>query len=166
MKNEAAEIIKMLEKEKFYAECPCCGEPVLLRDAGLFYLGDFSPEALDLYRQNKEEAKSRRQELRRTRKLISERSERTAASVNIGFILERLAPTMNGFRFSRTDCRSLFDPIDYVIFEGLSYKGRVSRLVFADVKTGASRLTNVQKELKSLVERKKVNWDIYEQRER
>lgn len=64
------------------------------------------------------------------------KSEEGAKSTNIGFILERLAPTMKNFRFNHNDCRSLFDPIDYIIFEGLSTKGKVSKFFFVDIKTG------------------------------
>jgi predicted Holliday junction resolvase-like endonuclease len=61
--------------------------------------------------------------------------------VNIGFILERIAPAMKAFEFDRNDCRSLFDPIDYIIFSGLTCHGKVDRLIFADIKTGNARLS-------------------------
>ncbi|MFH1620033.1 MAG: Holliday junction resolvase-like protein [bacterium] len=76
-------------------------------------------------------------------------------------MLERLAPAMKSFRFNRNDCRSLFDPIDYIIFEGLSKNGTVSRLLFADIKTGKARLSGGQKKIRELVERKKVDIDYY-----
>jgi len=40
--KDAKEIIRTLEENRFYAECPCCGEAILLKDAGLFYLDDWS----------------------------------------------------------------------------------------------------------------------------
>lgn len=162
LRNQAREIIHLLETGGFYAECPCCEEPILLKKAHLFYLDDFTPEALELYKQQKTELNEREMKLKERRKSISQTSEIGAKSVNIGFILERLAPTMREFRFDRNNCRSLFDPIDYVIFEGLSKKGTVSKLFFVDIKTGAARLKNNQKEIKSLVQRKKVEWDTYE----
>ena len=33
--KEAKEIIRTLEENQFYAECPCCGEPILLKGAGV-----------------------------------------------------------------------------------------------------------------------------------
>jgi predicted Holliday junction resolvase-like endonuclease len=161
LKNEANKIIRILETGGFYAECPCCEEPILLKKAGLFYLDDFTPDARALYNQHKAELKEREKELKDYRKSIAETSEVGAKAVNIGFILERLAPTMQDFRFDRNDCRSLFDPIDYVIFEGLSKKGSVSKILFADIKTGTARLQNKQKEIRNLVEKKKVDWDTY-----
>lgn len=159
--KEAREIIHSLETGNFYVECPCCGEPIQLKNAGLFYLDDFTPEAEELYQQRKAELKERERELKMKRKAIPERSKVTAKAVNIGFILERLAPSMRQFRFERNDCRSLFDPIDYLIFEGLTRKGSVSKIFFADIKTGSARLKNTQKEIKSIVERKQITWDTY-----
>jgi len=163
-KKEAKEIIRTLEEHKFYAVCPCCGEPIALKDAGLFYLNDFSPEAERLYEKKLQECKTRQTKIREERRAISERSEKATATINIGLILERIAPTMKAFQFDRNDCRSLFDPIDYVIFEGLSKKNSVSKILFTEIKTGKSRLNEHQKEIKNLVERKQVAWDIYRRR--
>jgi len=107
------------------------------------------------------EIKEGEKELRERRKSIPRISEAKTTAVNIGFILERIAPSMKEFRFDRNDCRSLFDPIDYVIFEGLSKRGSVSKILFADIKTGKAALTKKQKEIRDLVEAKKVIWDTY-----
>ena len=159
--KEAKEIIRTLEENNFYVECPCCGEPILLKDAGLFYLDDFSPDAEKLYQQKLQECKIREKEIREERKAISRRSETTTTSVNIGFILERIAPSMKEFPFNHNDCRSLFEPIDYIIFEGLSKKNSVSKILFTEIKTGKARLNPHQKEIRKLVERKQVTWDTY-----
>jgi predicted Holliday junction resolvase-like endonuclease len=161
LKNEAKEIIKMLGKDNFYAECPCCGESIQLKKAGLFYLNDFTPEAEALYNQRIAEIKTREKELKEERKKIKERSEVGAKTVNIGFILERLAPSLKHFKFNKNDCRSLFEPIDYLIFEGLSQKRTVTKLLFVDIKTGESRLKSIQKEIKNCIEHKKVALDTY-----
>ncbi len=159
--KEAKEIIHTLEENNFYVECPCCGEPVLLKNAGLFYLDDFSPEAEKLYQEKVGECKVREKEIREERKAISRRSETATTTINIGFILERIAPTMGDFRFDRNDCRSLFDPIDYIIFEGLSKKNSVSKILFTEIKTGKANLTGKQKEIRNLVQRKQVTLDTY-----
>jgi predicted Holliday junction resolvase-like endonuclease len=162
LSKEAKGIIHTLEENRFYAECPCCGEPILLKDAGLFYLDDFSPDAEKLYQQKLAECKIREKEIREKRKKISLKSEIATETINIGFILERIAPSMKDFCFDRNDCRSLFDPIDYIIFEGLSQKNSVSKILFVEIKTGKARLNNHQKEIRSLVERKRVEWDTYQ----
>jgi len=163
--REAKEVIRSLESGRFYVECPCCGKAILLRDAGLFYLDDFSPEAEELYKEKLSELKDRQKELREMLKAIPQISKIKTKAVNIGFMLERIAPCMEGFCFERNDCRSLFDPIDYLIFEGLSKKGSVSKILFVDIKTGGATLSKKQREIRGLIEHKKVSWDTYEAKE-
>jgi predicted Holliday junction resolvase-like endonuclease len=158
----AKEIIRTLEDEGFYAECPCCEEPVLLKDCDLFYLDGFSEKGRGIYEQYRSELDERKTELIERRTHISQSSEVGAFATNIGLILERLAPSLSTFRHECSDCRSLFDPIDYIIFEGLCQKGIVSRIIFADIKTGNGSLSRRQREVRDLVNRKKVEFDTYE----
>lgn len=158
----AKEIIRTLEDGGFYAECPCCEEPVRLRDCELFYMDDFSEKGQQIYEQYRLELQQRGADLRERRRNVSRSSEVQAKATNIGFILERLAPSLSTFRYECSDCRSLFDPIDYVIFEGLCQKGAVSRIIFADVKTGNASLSRRQREIRDLVKSKKVEFDTYE----
>lgn len=159
--GKATELINTLEKGQFYAQCPCCDEPIPLSEAGLFYLDDFTKDGLALLTRSQQELKKRNIELKEFRKNIKMKSENGAKAVNMGFILERIAPTMKTFKFDRNDCRSLFDPIDYIIFEGLSKNAQVSRLIFSDIKTGNARLNQNQKRIRELVEKKKVDIDYY-----
>lgn len=159
--KDAKDIIRTLEEKRFYAECPCCEETILLKDAGLFYLDDFSPDAEKLYQQKLAACKIREKEIRENRKKISLKSEVSTTAINIGFISERIAPLMKDFRFDRNDCRSLFDPIDYIIFEGLNKRRSVSKILFVEIKTGKAWLNDHQKDVRSLVERKQVSWDTY-----
>jgi predicted Holliday junction resolvase-like endonuclease len=159
--KEAKKVIRMLEEKGFYAECPCCGKHFLLKDAGLFYRDDFTPEAEELYLQLVEGLEERKKEYKEMRRAISQRSEISAKAVNIGFVLERIAPCFSTFPFDRNDCRSLFDPIDYIVFEGLRKRGYVNRIVFVDIKTGKGRLTEKETEIRELVKRRRVLFDIY-----
>jgi len=166
MSVKAKELISTLEKGRFYVQCPCCDEPIPLSEAGLFYLEDFSKQGAELYAEIQAGIKERSRELKNLRQNIKVKSETGAKAVNIGFILERIAPTMGNFKFDRNDCRSLFDPIDYIIFEGLSKNGQVSRLIFSDIKTGNARLNQSQKKIRELVEKKKVDIDYYKSEEK
>ena len=55
----------------------------------------------------------------------------------------------------------MFDPIDYVIFEGLSEKQKVDKIIFVDIKSGGARLTQKQKKIKQVVEDKNVGFKTY-----
>ena len=160
--KEAKEIISTLASGNFYCECPCgCGEEIQLKDADLFYLDQFSATGKEAQKAMLEDLKQQRVDLKERELNMTKRPQTTAKAVNIGFILERIAPAFDHFPFEHNDCRSLFDPIDYVIFEGLHKKGVVSKIIFTDIKTGAAKLKNNQKEIKNLIESKKVDFKIY-----
>jgi predicted Holliday junction resolvase-like endonuclease len=123
----------------------------------------FTPEAMELLKEKKDFSKERKLELKDRAQKKSQKIETTTQSVNIGFILERLAPSLQGFRFDKNDCRSLFDPIDYVIFEGLNKTGSVQRIIFTDIKTGDARLKKSQKQIRQVVDERKVEFRTYNQ---
>lgn len=159
--SKAKEFIRALENDGFYAECPACEETTKLKECSLFYLNSFPNDARDVFEGLKLKQRERADELACRRKSISATSELGAQAVNIGLVLERLAPCMDSFRFDRGDCRSLFDPIDYLIFEGLSTRGKVSKIIFMEIKTGGASLKPVQKQVRSLVRSKKVSLAVY-----
>jgi predicted Holliday junction resolvase-like endonuclease len=160
--KEAKEIINTLTGGNFYCECPCgCGEEIKLKDADLFYLDNFSTSGEEAQMRLLEDLKQQRAELKEREKNMTKRPLLTTKAVNIGFILERIAPAFDHFPFDHNDCRSLFDPIDYVIFEGLKKNGVVSKIIFTDIKTGAAKLNMNQKIIKKLIENKKVNFKNY-----
>lgn len=157
-KSKHQEIIKTLKAGNFYLECPNTNEEVAVKTLQLFDNDNFTDEALEIYEQQLAEIKATKERLKKIRDVGATKSEAGAHSINIGFILERLAPTMGSFRFNHNDCRSLFDPIDYVIFEGLATKGKVDKIFFIDIKTGNARLNRRQKEIKAVINSKKVNF--------
>lgn len=117
-KNELDQILMELNSGEFHIECPSCNEDINLQQSGLFHLDNFTKEAKLVYKLKLQEQKERRAFLKKKKADIPKKSEVGAKAVNLGFLLERLAPTLDGFTFERNDCRSMFDPIDYVIFEG------------------------------------------------
>ena len=160
-KREIEKILQMLNNGGFHVECPNCTQQVELKEAGLFHLDHFTPEAKDVYKEMIAIQKERRADLKHRRLKIPQKSEVGAKAVNLGFLLERLAPTLDGFKFNKNDCRSLFDPIDYVIFEGLSKQKTVSKILFVDIKSGGARLSKKQKQIKEAIENGKVKFKTY-----
>ncbi|HRR06962.1 MAG TPA: Holliday junction resolvase-like protein [Victivallales bacterium] len=154
-------LIQQLESSNFYLKCPSCGEEFAAKKAGLFYLNDFTPDGMKRYEEMKAEIKERELDLRESKKKIKIKSAKAAESINIGFISERLAPILKDFKFNHNDCRAMGEPIDYIIFEGLSKNGTISKLFFVDIKTGNARLNKHQKNIKEIVEKKKIEFDTY-----
>lgn len=161
MAKQHQELIEFLQNNNFKADCSQCGTPFHLKDAVLFPIDEFTPESKAKMAEIKEALKERKLSLQQLTSKKKQKIETTTQSVNMGFILERLAPVLEQFRFNKNDCRSLFDPIDYVIFDGLHKNGKVQKIFFIDIKSGGARLKKNQKAIKTKIEEKKVEFKLY-----
>ena len=161
-KKDAENIIKSLETTGFYVDCPCCGESMGVKKATLFFMDDFPTEAKEIYNRKLAEQKQRKSDIKKRKIEIPQVSQVVSRAVNVGHILERMAPAMRGFQFERGDCRSLFDPIDYIVFQGMTKTKVIENVIFMDIKSGNARLNNVQREIKNAIENKNVSFDVYE----
>lgn len=137
-----------------FVKCPNCEEEFPLRNAQLFdaTVGAL-PELAETY------LSDQRAIIREERSLLVRRLEAAstkprigAESGTIGKVVEKVAPSLPGFPAAVADCRSLFEPIDYMVFQGLAADRRVSALLFVDVKSGRGRLTEAQQAIKRAVE--------------
>jgi predicted Holliday junction resolvase-like endonuclease len=154
-------ITELRREKRLYGTCPRCGEEFRVSSANIFDLKDeFPAEALTRIAEVKQELKEAREDIRASKHRMTSRAEITVESVNLGKILEKIAPSFDGFHYQTRDCRSLFDPIDYVIFSGLAKTGEVDSPVFLDVKSGGARLTRTQKEINDVVQRGNVEFDV------
>jgi predicted Holliday junction resolvase-like endonuclease len=159
-KEEAANVIKELSRGRVRAQCPHCEEQFPLRKANLFFLDDLTSEAIAWLEAKKEAIRQRRLELKALPSQVTSQSDLQAGAVNLGNILERVAPAMPTFPVRLTECRSLFDPIDYLAFPGAD-SGVIESIEFVELKSGNSRLNNRQKQVRDAVERGHVDLTTY-----
>ena len=67
-----------------------------------------------------------------------------------GKVSEVFAPFLEGFPYKASECKFLGDPIDYIVFEGLDERD-IKAIHFVEVKSGKSKLNDVQKQIKNLL---------------
>lgn len=72
-------------------------------------------------------------------------------SILKGQAMEQLAPFIHP-DYQVKDYKFIGDPIDYVIFSGMSDKEEDLKIVFMDIKTGTAKLTKIQKQVKKAIE--------------
>ena len=147
-------LIRQLQSDRtLVGECPSCAETFRLVDATLFPLGgDWPAAALELLKRRREEIRERREELKKQRRLMTRGARLTAEAVNLGKIVEKIAPSFRSFEFAPRDCRALLEPIDYIIFQGLARTGRAEALWFVDVKSGRANLKPGQRQIRDRVQ--------------
>jgi predicted Holliday junction resolvase-like endonuclease len=157
--NTAA-LIEELRRSALYAECPCGGEFKLARALMFDGTKPFPPEAMLIQQRLKKESQERMDELKRQRHIARTRPAISARSSNIGKSLEKILPAMKDFKWNLPDTKFLGEPLDLIIFNGLS-KNSVSSIDFVEIKSGKGRLNDHQQSIKEAIERKKVSCEVF-----
>lgn len=152
-------ILDQLKRQRgLLARCPNCSSEFPLLEADLFDATEpLLERAADIFARMTANLRDRARDFAHRKKVGPARSELASRVVNIAKVVEKIAPSLPGFPVHPGDCRSLFEPIDYIVFSGLCRRGRVEALYFVDIKSGASRLTRIQSKIKALVERGRVS---------
>jgi predicted Holliday junction resolvase-like endonuclease len=78
-------------------------------------------------------------------------------AVTRGQIYEQLVPYLPDFEFNPKDAQFLGRPVDFVVFDGLD-EGDLRRIVFVEVKTGASKLTTRERLVRDAIRDGRVEW--------
>jgi len=86
---------------------------------------------------------------------IREDAVQRSQAVTVGKVHEQVVPYLPEFRYNPKDARFLGTPVDLVVFDGLA-DGQLRRIVFLEVKTGASDLTNRERQVRDVVEAREV----------
>jgi len=155
-----ARLIANLKSSDLYAECTLCGGEFKLSDAVLFDGRRVFPEAAETIRQNMLREFNQRTEVLKRRKVSADvGAEKKAIEVGIGKIIEKIVPAHRMFKMPLGDCRPLFEPIDFIVFNGMSNM-KVNSLTFLEIKTGNARLNKHERMVRDAVEDKKVVYKV------
>jgi predicted Holliday junction resolvase-like endonuclease len=92
-------------------------------------------------------------------KLKQEALEKSRAVIG-GLFSEQLAPYLPDFPYKPTEVRFIGKPIDFIVFKGMDER-KPSKVVFVEVKSGKSDLSPIERQLKKLIDGKKVCWEEY-----
>lgn len=155
------QLIKNLQTSSLIAECPICGGEFRLSDVLMFDgLGKFPGPAETRKKELLLELKARVDELKKRKISAGKGAEKKAMEVGFGKIIEKFIPAYRDLKIPIHECRPLFDPIDIIVFHGITNL-KVSSLTFLEVKSGNSRLSRHQRLIRDAIQDKKVGFRFY-----
>ncbi len=158
---DVSSLIQALNKSKLIAECPHCGDEFSLSKALLFDGRGKFPDKAEVKRlELLQELKDRTADLLERQKRATTKSENTAIAVGIGKIIEKILPAHKNFDLIPADCRFLAEPIDMIVFDGVS-QNKVDKITFMDVKTGGATLNKHQRQVRDAINDNNVKWESY-----
>jgi predicted Holliday junction resolvase-like endonuclease len=175
-------------ERQIFGRCPHCGLPFRLSDVKLTYGKDLLTrmrverdqlqerlvnleteiEDLEVAHESALEALNQRWEdrleneadkaLSKAKRRIRKDAIEQSRVSQLGKTLEKIAPMFPGFGHHPADVRPIFDPIDFVVFDG-HFHGEVTDITFVEFKTGGGRMSDIQKSIRDAVHRKKVHFE-------
>jgi predicted Holliday junction resolvase-like endonuclease len=95
--------------------------------------------------------------LQEKEKEIREDAIAKSQAVTMGKVTEHFIPYLPEFGYNPQDARFIGNPIDFVVFDGLS-EGDLRQVVFVEVKTGGSVLSKRERWIRDAIQDGKVFW--------
>ena len=137
--------------------CPCCGDIFRLTDIEISYHATPQRTWLDDLeaaeeRLERAEAKFECEE-ERIREVARERGRR-----QLPRLLKKAEPMFASRGYFAQDAKPIFDPIDYVIFSGLSRLSFTKNVVMFDGPALSSGRRNIQRSIKRVIEAGNYEW--------
>lgn len=105
--------------------------------------------------------------LQKTIKLEREDAIKRSRSVLNGQINEQLSPLLPDFPAAYDEVKFLGKPVDFIAFKGLdsslgeNEKTYIDKIVFIEIKTGSSKLSEREKAIKNAVDEGRVSYEIW-----
>jgi predicted Holliday junction resolvase-like endonuclease len=99
------------------------------------------------------------EQLRQQEKELRADAIRKSTAVVKGKVAEQLVPFQADFGFNPRDARFLGSPIDLLVFAGLT-EGELDKVVFIEVKTGKSRLSRRERQLRDVIDAGEVYYEV------
>jgi len=97
------------------------------------------------------------EQLKAAEKRIRADAIKKSTAVVKGKVAEQLVPFKEDFGFNPRNARFLGSPIDFLVFSGLT-EGNLDRVIFIEVKTGRSRLSRRERQLRDVIDAGEVYW--------
>jgi predicted Holliday junction resolvase-like endonuclease len=149
-------------------ECPKCSGIFAIKRAKPFSMyAPYPPAALKILSQRLVATKALNQEIAaRNEQLVKNLTKKPmkiavgSEASNFGKISEQILPAFLTFPYQQAECRVLLQPIDYVVFKGLSKRDHVEAIKFVEVKTGAGRLDRKQQQIRNCVVDRKIKHKV------
>lgn len=154
----ATEILRLFDDFRcILGVCPCCNRLFRLSDARLRY--GARPvkswfDGLELRELKTGRAEDRFQELKESMK----KKALERAKVKMARIMRSFDPVFWRRGYALEDARALFDPVDFVLFDGITRRGAVRQVVLIDGKASGGERRKIQRALSKITSRRYYDW--------
>lgn len=146
-------------QRNIFGLCPLCGEIFRLSDIKISYRRKFLMDWHDQLGAKEEKISDKEAKLVETLRVIREKATEHARRVLLPKLLRRVDPLFTSLGYFPQDAKAIFDPIDFVIFDGMNRDENVRRIVFMDHETENRDQRIIQKSIEKTIEKERYEWE-------
>jgi predicted Holliday junction resolvase-like endonuclease len=154
--------------------CPCCGNVFLLTDAKLIFTeksennSDYGKylikqKELENFEQQIEKMQNNLERLEEKHKIIMENiieKAREAGRKKAKAKLKKLDPTFSGRKIDPQDVKVIFDPIEYVVFNGMHSGNGVKHIELIGRSSKTKRDENIEKNITKAIKAGNYQFEV------
>lgn len=147
------------EFRKILCVCPCCGMLVRVSDlklktkgAGVTWLDKYEKEIQKIG--DKEEEFGEKEE--GLREIAVARGRKEAEKVFNGAV----SPEFKKLKLDPLDVKPLFNPVDFIVFNGMNKKEKINDIIFLSKKSKYSALNETRRNIAQLISKEKYGWQV------
>ena len=145
------------EFQRVLVLCPFCGEIHRLSELKLSYRGRVKRTWIDALRQKEEQMDCAEERFEEQRDEIREKAQEKGYK-QVPKLLKKCTPVVCAHGYYPQDLKALFDPVDFVIFDGLKRKEKVKQVVFFDGPAHNKQRERIQKSIKRVLKKGNYRW--------
>jgi predicted Holliday junction resolvase-like endonuclease len=140
--------------------CPCCGDIVRIGDLTLFYKGKPFKTWLDMYESKILNLERKGEKFDEKEQDIRDKAAEKGRKKVEKRICKMMCSEIMQMKYNPYDIKAIWHPVDYVVFNGMNNKDKVSDITFLSRKNDDVNLNNIRKTVKECVENKKYEWMV------
>lgn len=159
MKGASTFIGLFKAQRNIFGLCPLCGEIFRLGDIKISYRRKFPMDWYDELLTEEEKITERESKLEEKLREIREKATEHARRVLLPKLLRKVDPLFSKLGYFPQDVKAIFDPIDFVIFDGMNRAEKVKRIVFMDHKTEDREQQIIQKSVERTIDKERYEWE-------
>jgi len=130
-----------------------------LSEVKISYGRRFPTDWYDKLQADEEKIDEKENNLEEKLREIRERATEHARKFILPKLLKKVDPVFTSLGYYPQDVKAIFDPIDFVIFDGMSRAEKVRRLVFMDHETSDSVQRIIQKSIERTIDKGRYEWE-------
>jgi len=152
-------LINFFEAQRnIFGICPHCRELFRLSDIKISYKAKFGRDWYDKLEEQEEKLQEEQIRIEETLKKIRQRTIERTRKVYLPKMLMQADPVFTPLGYYPQDVKALFDPIDFVIFDGMNRDDKVNRVVFMDEHNTEDEIRRVQHSIETAIKHGKYSF--------